>query len=358
MARMFFFAVALGCLFGGIPACSPQAERDGMRYRSENSRADDRDLAELKKMFTPSAGERAADRAAINWPECADRTDESSKICALWRDNDLDFSLKAVKNHQGGPIPVVESKLINNESNNKIAIHLTGGTDLPVYSFYSDSRTQYNLFFHKNGYKIVSVAYWGTNFRTNLMESEIVFAVNDFQTVYDSYARSCHCEPIVIAESLGAAILFNFLKKNESKKINFLAISPVMNGIDDAISYYKNQETPNKFVNSAKTSNVYALGSEGKYHRIGKRMINSLDHLSSFVGAESTKFDFGTSMPTCFNFLIGTNDPLNAKFNEWDRAGVMKISNAGHDLAGAKSPELQSVFADFIECVRRNAVDS
>jgi hypothetical protein len=342
-----------GCLLVGVPSCSSIEKKGQDNPAPQDSKFIDPDVSELMRHFQPSVSQKAADRAAVAWPECMARVGKTPYSCSKWNENSVNFNLTGIRGNDGSVTPVIESYIDRGSRNDQVIIHLTGGTDLSAYSYYNDARTSAMSNFHSRDFRIVSIGYWGTNFRTNLLKNEIFYAAKDFANVYNHYSETCKCKPGVVAESLGAAILFHYLNTNEDETVNFVAISPVLDGIESAVNYFKSEKTTGPIATS-RTSNVYELQDDGEFKRIGKRLVGSLDHLSSFAGDVDTKYNFLRKRPKCLTFVVGELDPLNAEFDFWKYPEIVRIEGMDHGLSDLKSPTVEKVLVDFVQCVKNS----
>ena len=325
-----------------------------LAHLSQSPPAEIQNLEELKGKFTQNEGQRSAKAASDNWPYCEQKLNHPSRVCSDWAEGGVRFNLRAIRGRFGEIVPVFESWSEKHASRNGVVVHLSGGTDLPPYSNLSDIRTAAFEVFHSRSYAIASLGYWGTDFRTTLEKNEILRASRDVEAAIGYYSDNCDCVPIIIAESLGAAVVFHYLSTEDALPVHLLAISPVMNGLGDAIEYYdESSATTGSF--SLKTTRVYRVEEGARAVFVTKRLVSSLDHLKRFAGIQNTTPDARLLESRCPTFIVGREDPLNHGFRQWNLSSVTIVEGAEHDLFSANTPELRDAFLQFLRCTDFNS---
>lgn len=303
---------------------------------------------ELSEFFY-SQSEEAYFQSVDAWPTCIEKSNQNLVACNTWHEGDLHFELVGILVENVAPVPVIVSRDTSYSISDRIVIHLTGGPDLPPFATWPDPRREAFNFFHDRGYLVASIAYWGTSFRTKFEDGEVLDAVADFEQVYEYYSRECDCAPLVVGESLGAAVLFNRSSSSAVPRERLLAIAPVMGGIDEAIAYYKEAMTNSELNINARRSRVYKAGEP-----LGYRLINSLEHLKKFSHKQNTSPSHLLLEGECPIFIVGRNDPLNGNFHKWDYSSVWEIDGAGHDLFSNHTNQLKAAFSAALECQNNN----
>lgn len=307
---------------------------------------------------------REFNRAAKDWSNCL--TSEApgslnSSVCSAWEENGLEFRLNRIDANDWASVPSIESLVAGSIEADKVVIHLSGGTDLPPFAYAADYRSDAFSYFHSRGYLFASIGYWGSRFRTNLQENEIDLAARDLRNALSYYRQRCACEPLVIGESLGAAIVFHYMRTYKDLNLDFLAISPVMLGISYAVSHFKTIRSSEELSREFATAYIYRSPDSEPEQFVGTRLIQPIRHLEAFaVERDTTPLDEMLNSQ-CPSFIIGENDPQNSGFDQWDLASIVAIENAGHDVFSGNTGKLHSVFETAIECIStsvRNELES
>lgn len=330
--------VLLGMALLAIPtSCAAPSEHD----RGEAEPA-------LQK-FMSSPNIASAAEALYKWEDCAGQREESIHVCHEWDGDKIAFKLVSI-GERSLTTPAIESKRLGNRRVGRVVIHLTGGPDLPPFATESDNRSKPLSEFHDQNFTLVSVGYWGTSVRTVFEDGEIVLAAQDFENILRNYRIECGCEPLVIAESLGANILFYYLNENPNSKVQFLAVSPAIMGITHAVESIEDHRQPSDLNVNSRSSILYSRNNDGSFVRVGFRLINSFEHLRRFAEGQDTTIPTIQTEYGCSKILIGRDDELNAGLDRNHDRRITSIDKAGHDLYEDQPLVVQSILREFIQC--------
>lgn len=298
-----------------------------------------------------SRGRQDFNKAVKNWPICLTNHTSDRNRCMDWSDDNLNFSLIAVKDSSGFFTPLIESSIRAKVDRNKVIIHLSGGTDLPPFGHSDDHRADALEFFHTRGYLFSSVGYWGSRFRTNLQKSEIDLATRDLKSALDYYRTNCSCNPIIVAESLGASILFNYMIKYSDFELRFIAVAPGMLGVPYSIRHFRIASSSQELALERATAYIYSIADSGPEQFVKRRTVRPIEHLEAFAFQRETAPPQSLLNSECPRFIIGSNDPQNADFEERHLPSIIEIEGAEHDVYREDTDTLRRAFARAMSCI-------
>ncbi len=316
-----------------------------------SSNTSDSDLLDhLAQTTAQSPSKEAMDSAVENWSECVDEQTSDFFQCASWEADGIKFvSLGIVKDDW--VTPFVKSSFLRVAPDDKrVVLHLSGGTDLYPVSSLPDNRIAGYQAFYEAGYQVYSIGYWGTAFRTTLETQEIELAERDFFTAYEYLHENCDCEPLIVVESLGAGILFHHMKKRALAKYKFLAISPVLDGIEHAAEYYDSESSrrTNRF--ALAKSSYYTQSGDIYFDYVGWRIVNTTNHLKAFSEGIDSSITGISDTHSCSRVLVGGDDPLNQEKSKQYPAFILRINGAGHALFDEAPLAVSGAVENFLRC--------
>lgn len=324
--------VAAGCSYASLGRAETTSDEDATWLRQASSES----YVEAKK-------------AAQSWPNCAAANGRSGFDCASWTEDNVSFRLVGIRRREIAT-PVIESRS-GRPRPDRIVIYLNGGPDMWPFAYLPDARVALFRTFYEKRYKVASIAYWGTSFRTNLEEGEIKAASQDLQAVYVHYARRCGCRPMIVAESLGASVLFYTMRKNPKSAYMFVALSPAMQGMQQSVTMFEEAFSPKAKVINSRASHVYERSPGTAFRYRGSKLINSLQHMKSFVGQEDNSFAEEFLTDRCSRVIIGAADHHNQLYRPPMNKQILVLPNLGHDLDLAAGAGLTtSLLAEAIAC--------
>jgi pimeloyl-ACP methyl ester carboxylesterase len=269
-------------------------------------------------------------KAAEAWPKCAQTKGRSGTQCAHWSEGDVSFRLIRIGRGER-TTPVIESQSVQPRPD-RIVLYLNGGPDMWPFAYLPDGREAMFRVFYGKRFKVASIAYWGTSFRTNLEKGEIEAASRDLQATYNHYAQRCGCRPLVVAESLGASVLFYTLRQHPKAAYRFVAMSPAMRGLQEALMTFEETTTPKERVFGARRSYLYVRANSQAFSYSGPRLVQSFEHMKSFAGQEDNAFAEHLLDDRCSRVIMGSEDHLNRKYRPPIHERILVLPGLGHNL--------------------------
>lgn len=343
MKRFLFVLLALGSLTGAASCYAISKPFFGTNSSKPSIQIDDN--------TTPNQLLRAMEL----WPICILKKHNIEINCHSWQEKDIEYRITGIKGELGY-VPVIQSYYKKFETSNKYLIHMTGGPAGVPYASKFDSRSDALNIFMKKGFKIVSIGYWGSRFRTIFKQNEINFAAKDFQSVYDFYSEKNYRSPLVVAESLGAHILFQSLHDYKYDDMYFIAVSPAMLGLKEANSHFNKTMDARALKFNSKLSYLYKYYENNpsgmKFQFQSGKLINTSEHFDKFAKDVNTIVPLDINMHECSKIIIGKNDPLNLMFlnSNYEKNSRLMIIDAGHDIYKDNIVQSVEIFENFVAC--------
>lgn len=293
--------------------------------------------------------------AARAWPKCIENRKDNEINCLAWNDNDIEFRVLAIKGELGYT-PVVEANLKGFDQSNDYVIHMTGGPGGVPYSSSYGPRTEVLKTFMQKGFKIISIGYWGSRFRTTFAPNEINLATKDFQSSYNYYSTKSFRTPLVVAESLGVHILYQSLDHDKFDNLSFIAASPAILGLKEGVNHFNEILSEENLRVNSKSSflykQVFKENGEIEFAFQGGKLFNSFDHLDKFSQNINTAIKLDKKLHKCSKIIVGEDDPLNLKFLKSDhrKFSNLQIIKSGHEIYEDNIKESKDIFEKFISC--------
>lgn len=330
--------------------------------------------------FIRDTGAGNADREAAppyrslgeRWRECALRIEriglpsDGAYHCETWTYGRVSSKLIAIRG-SGLTVPIVETSLIHSEKISRRLIHLTGGTGgevLQVYPPVSESiRIKINnlggqvspnfedlafMNFITSGHTIVSIGYPGTTMRTTKEYDEIRLSIKEVRSVFEFYTDKDGTSPAIISESLGNHILLGALGLKKLETVDFLAISPSMNGIQYALN-----ERRENFPTAHLWKDFYVWSRRS--NSLTFKAIEKIDvasHIEKFSGGRVLSWRFIEPKSDCSRILLASEDyrvPLDL-LKSGGRHEKVYILSGDHNLL-ADSAITESYIVNFSNCI-------
>ncbi len=190
-----------------------------------------------------------------DWFSCRERylsdahKAEDRVVCQTTTAQGITSTLIALKK-DGDRVPVVESRLAGTPENSNDIVDIDGGPGGETFHIGSAmtkdeidklrrmgvnvtgeaGTSPYHMLLER-GFTVASVGYGATRIRTLNARDEIEVAIGDVRTAIDFYRDKNGAEPALIMSSLGNHIALGTLGKNRLGGMNFLALVPVMDGL-------------------------------------------------------------------------------------------------------------------------------
>jgi len=307
-------------------------------------------LAELDQRFPISESRVAATDAIEGWSDCLQDPARAYSKCADWNEGGISYSLRPITAPSGWVVPIIESSIVPKHKPDHVIIHLTGGPGSSPYAAFNDLRRPVYQFLKEQGYLVASIGYWGTNFRTTLQDGEVKLATQDLADTIEFYKQECRCAPIIIAESMGAGVTFNYLNEGGSIPNFALFIAPVMHGLDSAIEIFEREQADGGGFGTWATTRIYNLEGSRSESFVRKKMVDTGLHLSRFVVGGETSPSEQLIQSKCLTFVIGEHDRLNLEFTERTLPSVSVVKDAHHDVFENNERVIINLMTEIFRC--------
>lgn len=338
----------------------------------------------LKEMVRSRKGEPSSGIAS-DWHDCLNRLNDpgvkpARKSCKAWTSDGYTSELVALMIDDLA-VPVIETRS-NAYAKREVVVEVTGGPGGEL--FYVDpSRKEdiqkfrklgmkingldrFNIYtqFLDRGYTIASVGYWGTNIRTLNVPGEMELAMDEVRSTVDFYRDSEGVDPPLILTSLGNHLALGALGKDRLQRMQFLALVPVMDGLQHHLARVEKEdrerravaEAKGEFYGNWKTFNIYKEeGGRPKFER--SQMLDMASYVPQFVDRFDYPWKAVTPASSCSRLILGDRDPRTREYlaanNELPR--FVTVLPAEHDLFVSSPDDMRLIFEEYADCLSARA---
>ncbi|WP_435416992.1 hypothetical protein WAB17_08825 [Parerythrobacter aurantius] len=322
---------------------------------------------------------------ASDWHDCLMRLNDSGskparELCKTWTSDGYTSELVALS-MDDLLVPVIETRS-NASAKNEVVVEVTGGPGGGL--FYVDPNRlediekfrklgmklngldRFNIYtqFLDRGYTIASVGYWGTNIRTLNVAGEMELAMDEVRSTVDFYRDSDGIDPPLILTSLGNHLALGALGKERLEGMQFLALVPVMDGLQHHLSRVDEEEkepraradAKGSFYGNWTTFNIYKEdGGNLKFDRA--QMLDMASYVPQFVDRFDYPWKAVTPASSCSRLILGDRDPRTREYlaanNELPR--FVTILPAEHDLFVSSPYDMSLIFEEYADCLSARA---
>lgn len=348
--------------------------------------ADDRSklrAREFEKIIAMTHSDEPDSGLASDWWECLKRqkdgggTPATRAICKTSSTTGLTSELIALK-IDDQIVPVIESRLTDAEPG-PVVVDITGGPggepfavddtltdkqiaemrDLGINVNGQDWHASYVRLLER-GFTIASIGYWGTSFRTLNSPDEIQLAIREVRTVIDHYRNRDGAEPALLTTSLGNHLVLGALGKERLKAMNFLALVPVMDGLQHHLRRVA-RETADARTKAKATGEPYGhwavfhLYSEAKGEKEFRevRMLPTHDLFPRYAGAADFPWSAIRPRSPCARIILGNKDPRTRGYlAARDKLPpFITVLASNHDLFADAPKEMRAIFDQYADCM-------
>lgn len=368
-------AIAIGC--AAILAISL-----GLLYRSIATQ-EARSTEEILRKMISTRSDKPGPGLPSAWFNCLRRLGGGANfkanrvVCETWTFEGLQSDLVALRIGDK-VVPVLESKSRLN-GNGKVVVDVTGGPGgHPFYvkSFFSgeqlekfrragfvrfgvESISAY-IWLLDRGFTLVSVGYWGTNFRILNVQSEIDLAIADVATAYEFYREAEGSDPPLIMTSLGNHLVLGALGRTRLEQVPFLSVVPAMDGLQDHLTRKQAEFEHERLKDNGKSKisgswtsvNIYARTEQG-FDFGESRMISMSEFVPRFIGKADLPLNGLTPEHACSRIVLGTRDPRTAGYLARNHAqpDFISVLDANHDVFEDSPERMREIFEDYANCL-------
>lgn len=348
--------------------------------------ADDRSklrAEDFKKLIAMTRSDEPQSGLATDWLECLKPQKEgvgtlaTRTICKTSTRNGLTSELIALE-IDDQVVPVIESRLTDARSG-PVIVEITGGPggkpfavddaltekqvaemrDLGIKVNGIDRHASYVSLLNR-GFTIASIGYWGTNFRTLNTPDEMQLAIREVRTVIDHYRDREGAEPALLTGSLGNHLALGALGEERLEAINFLALVPVMDGLQHHLRRFE-KGTADARTRAKATGEPY--GEWKVFHlyketKNGKdfdqlRMLPVHDFFPQYAGTADFPWSAIRPIGPCSRIILGSKDPRTRGYLA-ARDGLpqfITVLASDHDLFADAPIEMQAIFDRYSDCL-------